>query len=249
MTILPGHVSYSSFSTWLECGWKYWLTRVENIKEPNTVYLTGGTAVHYATELYDHARIAGNDIDLDTLWNTAWSHILEIDSAIHGDPNDWFWIKSEKLEWWYTEGREMLGRWHELAEYGWRVKDNLIEHKMRIPIESTTVDMAVDRVMVDPEGSTVLVDIKTGASSQKHPMQLAVYAWALGKNGIKVDKAGFWEARTGNLTIWNIEHLHPERVEQIFNDFDKARQQNIFIPNFNNCARCGVLSSCKWLSK
>ena len=118
----------------------------------------------------------------------------------------------------------------------------------RRSIRDTVVKLAIDRVMTDFDGNRVLVDIKTGASSQKHPLQLAVYAWALDKQGISVDKAGFWDARSGHISLWNIDHLMPERVEEMFEGFDKARKTDIFLPNFNNCGRCGVLSHCKWLN-
>ena len=50
---LPAHVSYSALTTYLDCGWKYYLTRVEKLIEQPTWYLSGGSAVHTATELYD----------------------------------------------------------------------------------------------------------------------------------------------------------------------------------------------------
>lgn len=50
---LPPHVSYSALTTYLDCGWKYYLTRVERVKERPTWYLVGGSAVHTATEYYD----------------------------------------------------------------------------------------------------------------------------------------------------------------------------------------------------
>ena len=75
-----------------------------------------------------------------------------------------------------------------------------------------------------------------------------MYAWALQKQGISVDKAGFWDARTGHVSLWNLDYLHAERVEDIFNQFDKARKAEIFLPNLNNCGRCGVLSYCKFLN-
>ena len=82
---------------------------------------------------------------------------------------------------------------------------------------------------------------------QKHPLQLAVYAWALEKHGITVDRAGFWDARTGTVSQWNLEFLHSERVEDMLNTFDLARKSTIFLPNLSNCGRCGVISSCKFL--
>ena len=53
MNKLPEHISYSSFNTWLECGWKYKLTKMYEVPEKHAVWLTGGTAVHKATERFD----------------------------------------------------------------------------------------------------------------------------------------------------------------------------------------------------
>lgn len=50
---LPAHVSYSSLTTYLDCGWKYYLTRIMKAAEQPTWYLAGGSAVHTATEMYD----------------------------------------------------------------------------------------------------------------------------------------------------------------------------------------------------
>lgn len=48
-------LSYSGYSTLLECGEKFRLTRVEQIEEAPAWYLIGGSAVHSATEVYDRA--------------------------------------------------------------------------------------------------------------------------------------------------------------------------------------------------
>jgi hypothetical protein len=53
MSELPKHISYSSFNTWLECGWKYNLTKLHDVPEKYAVWFTGGSAVHKATERYD----------------------------------------------------------------------------------------------------------------------------------------------------------------------------------------------------
>ena len=142
----------------------------------------------------------------------------------------------------------MLERWTKFREAGWNIYEDFIEKQYVIPIGSTSVKMAIDRVMVDYDGNKVLVDIKTGASSQRHPLQLAIYAWALQKHGVSIDKAGFWDARTGHISTWNLEHLNPDRVEDMLGTFDKARKADIFLPNLNSCGRCGVISYCKWLN-
>lgn len=50
---LPVHISYSSLTTWLDCGYLYFLSRMTDAKEQPTWYLCGGSAVHTATEMYD----------------------------------------------------------------------------------------------------------------------------------------------------------------------------------------------------
>jgi len=243
MNSLPEHISYSSLSTYQECGWKYYLTKVEKHSEGHAVWFTGGSAVHKATEVYD---LEGGD--LETIWNNVWFQQVKEDEEANGDMSEWQFAKREDMSWWYGEGIWMLERWIKFRNSGWSIYKDFIEKEYEIPIEDTVVKMAIDRVMVDFEGKLVLLDIKTGASSQRHPLQLAVYAWALKKHGVIVDRAGFWDARTGHVTQWSLDNLHEDRIEDILNTFDKARKETIFLPNLSNCGRCGVISHCKYLT-
>lgn len=242
MNRLPEHISYSSFSTWQECGWKYKLTKVDQVGEGHAVWFTGGSALHKATEYYDLEGGKSEDI-----WNRAWFEQVKADEELNGDMSTWKFAKREDMSWWYGEGIWMLDKWIEFRK-GWKVYEDFIEKQYEIPIEDSTVKMAIDRVMVDPDGKRVLVDIKTGASSQRHPLQLAVYAWALAKQGVLVDSAGFWDARTGHVSLWNLTNLNAERVEDMLNTFDRARKSDIFLPNLNNCGRCDVMSHCKFVN-
>jgi len=249
MNELPKHISYSSFNTWQECGWKYNLTKLQGVPEKHAVWFTGGSAVHKATERFDKFDF-GKANNNDELWNDVWFNQIKEDEALHGDMKNWEFRSREDISWWYGEGMWMLDRWADFMhpDKGWSVYEDFIEKQYEIALGDTTVKLAIDRVLVDYDGNRVLVDIKTGASSQRHPLQLAVYAWALDKQGVSVDKAGFWDARTGSITTWNLEHLQPDKVESIFLGFDKARKADIFLPNFSNCGRCGVLSYCKWMN-
>ena len=249
MNKLPEHMSYSALNTYQECGQKYKITKMHEVQEPHAMWFTGGTAVHLATEYYDQRESLSTDSGyLDAIWNEAWFKTIEEDEAINGDMNTWNFKGREDVSWWYGEGRWMFERWATFRNAGWSVYKDFIEKKYEIPTEDSVVKMAIDRVMVDFDGNLVLLDIKTGASKQRHPLQLAVYAWALRKDGIDVDKAGFWDGRSGTISTWNLEHLNTERVEEIFNTFDKARKADIFLPNLSNCGRCGVISYCKYLN-
>ena len=50
---VPDHVSYSSLTTWLGCGYQYYLSRIQKVEEQPAVWSLGGSAVHLATENYD----------------------------------------------------------------------------------------------------------------------------------------------------------------------------------------------------
>lgn len=50
---MPVHVSYSQLTTWLDCGWKYYMSRIAKESEEGSWWLVGGSAVHKATEVVD----------------------------------------------------------------------------------------------------------------------------------------------------------------------------------------------------
>ena len=50
---LPSHVSYSAITTWLDCGFKYYLSRIEKINGEPSWWLVGGSSVHEASEAFD----------------------------------------------------------------------------------------------------------------------------------------------------------------------------------------------------
>lgn len=50
---LPAHTSYSSYNTFLLCGYQYYLGRVLGLPEDPSVWSVGGKAFHEATEMWD----------------------------------------------------------------------------------------------------------------------------------------------------------------------------------------------------
>lgn len=50
---VPEHISYSQLTTWIDCGWKYYLSRIEEVREEGSWWLVGGSSVHEATEEFD----------------------------------------------------------------------------------------------------------------------------------------------------------------------------------------------------
>jgi hypothetical protein len=51
----PDYLSYSQFDSMLTCGERYRLQKIEQVPEQPAWYLAGGSAVHEASEVIDHA--------------------------------------------------------------------------------------------------------------------------------------------------------------------------------------------------
>jgi ATP-dependent helicase/DNAse subunit B len=54
---LPEHISYSAFTTFVDCGYQYYLGRLLNKQEEPSVWSVGGSAFHLACELYDKENL------------------------------------------------------------------------------------------------------------------------------------------------------------------------------------------------
>ena len=53
MNQAPEHLSYSQFTTYLECGEKYRLNKIIQVDEDPSWWLAGGTAVHAGCDAVD----------------------------------------------------------------------------------------------------------------------------------------------------------------------------------------------------
>lgn len=58
----PGYLSYSQFSTYLECQYKWFLTRVLKVDEEPAVWLPAGTALHAAADSIDRELIREQEV-------------------------------------------------------------------------------------------------------------------------------------------------------------------------------------------
>ena len=54
---LPSHASYSQINTYLLCSYQYFLGKVKGNIEEESVWSTGGSAFHSATEMYDRENL------------------------------------------------------------------------------------------------------------------------------------------------------------------------------------------------
>ena len=223
---LPPHASYSSFTSYLQCGERYRLEKVVKIPETPAWWFLGGTAVHSATEAYD----LGTDLSVRELFLSFFEEEIARQKK-HSDVPEDEWRASGKptkanprkqdRDWWRNEGPVMVQAWIDWRQRsGWQVwttpdGDQAIELALNVEMGGIPVKMHIDRIMVTPAGQLVVVDIKSGASEPDNCNQLGLYACGVELAfGLRPSLGGYWMARKGETgQVWDLEHLTPALEE------------------------------------
>ena len=205
-------------------------------------------------------------IDLDKVWNDAWNAEIE-DIIKYQDPN--FDTKTlrqssrttkanpdgENAEWWYVNGRKFLDSWIAWRKgSGWNIWTTpqgvpAIELMMEIETGGVNLKGAVDRVFITPEKEIIVVDLKTGIRTPQSDLQLQVYACMLERaTGIRPDFGAYWMARQGGTsTPVRLNKFTLKKLDEMVSLFQKAREDNLYLPNFESCKMCSVQEYCYWV--
>jgi hypothetical protein len=114
--------------------------------------------------------------------------------------------------------------------------------------DNTLVKMVLDRVMVNPEGELIILDIKTGRNTPSSDLQLAFYAAGMEQTfGIRPRWGTYWMARQGGTGVpLDLDLVPTSTVEYLIKEFNRARKANLYIPNLTNCKMCSRTDYCKW---
>ena len=250
-TSMPTHISFSSMNDWLDCGHRYYLSRMtETTSEPQWMFV-GGSIVHSATETYD--RFGG---DLDEVWNSEWTKELDL-IVDQGHSIDSIKVNLnrtpyEDVTWWYDNGRKMLDRHVRFTSENevMTLPDGTpaIELDLTTTINGVEVKMFADRLTTSlVSGESSVTDIKTGRANPKVPLQLAFYRYGLKKKyGITVDWGSYWMVRTGKIVNMPLHMFTDEIIESLVGKFDLARKTGVFVPNLNACTYCSFKPSCEY---
>lgn len=201
---------------------------------------------------------------LDGVWKDTWDRVKSAHVASTGQESA-LWRKAgrttkanpdgEDEKWWLQEGRAMLNSWVQFRtnELGWQVwttpdGNPAIEISMTPHFAGIPVQMGIDRVMVTPDGELVIVDLKTGKYTPSSDLQLALYAVGMDKTfGIRPKYGTYWMARAGVTSpLVDLDFYKNNMIEKIIVDFDRARKDALFMPNYNHCKMCGFKVECEW---
>jgi len=256
------YISHSAMSTWLNCGWSYYLSRIQKVPENPSYWLVGGKSVHECTEWYDRMDLptgATNlNVDCRAVFVEYWQKNYEmVDNGMPFRASGKSTIKyphKEDTSWWLDNGPKMFHNWIE-----WRKQDNpympyqlsggdfAIETELNVEISGVLMKGFLDRLMVSPDGELTVIDIKTSTRAPIANTQLGTYAVMCEKvMGVRPTKGAYFMARTGELTTpVDLDHHTENRLGSHLRGFKIAIDNNIFIPQPGfMCGTCSVNHAC-----
>jgi putative RecB family exonuclease len=251
------YISHSAMSTWLNCGWSYYLTRIQNVPQNPSYWLVGGKAVHEATEIYDTTPLLHDQWDSRAVFTERWEENFKKDDngmpfraggrATKQYPN------KEDTTWWLDNGPKMVDFWIQFREVSGYMPYQIpsgsfaIETELSAEIGGVPMRGFLDRLMLAPGGELVVIDIKTSTKAPVASTQLGTYAILCEKLwGIRPAKGAYFMARTGELTEpVDLSHYTEPRLASQVKGFKIAVDNNIFIPQPGFlCGTCSVNHAC-----
>ena len=252
------YVSHSAMSTWLNCGWQYYLSRIQHVPEAPSWWLVGGKAVHKCTEIYD-IEFHGTDKVFETsnVFQDVWD--MEFAQSDNGMPfraggrATKAYPNKEDNTWWLAEGPKQVDTWIQWREEsGYEMfklpdGDIAVETELNYAIHGVQVKGYLDRLMVSPDGELTVIDIKTSAKEPATNTQLGIYAIMVEKMiGVRPSKGAYFMTRTGELSIPTGLDMYTEnRFGSWLKGFEIAIDNNIFIPAPGfMCGTCSVNNAC-----
>lgn len=195
------------------------------------------------------------------LWQDAWSQEIEgIDlatarvggRATKANPD------KEDAKWWSTAGPVWVDNYISWRKQNpdwkiWTAPDGnkAIELGLIPEVNGVPVKMVIDRVF-EVNGELVIVDLKTSQNQPTSSLQLGFYKLGLELTfGIPVKWGTYYMARSSNVApAVDLSEYTYERMEFLVEQFDKARKNQIFLPNTNSCQYlCGLTEFCQFSAK
>lgn len=248
------YISHSAMSTWLNCGWSYYLSRIQKVPENPSYWLVGGKSLHECTEIYDQNPDGFNPTES---FKQRWDENYRLaDNGMPfraGGKATKAYPNKEDASWWLDNGPKMVDFWMQFREnsgYQPYILSNgtpAIETELNVEIGGVAMKGFLDRLMVSPEGELIVVDIKTSSKPPVTYTQLGTYAIMCEKAmGIRPVKGAYFMARTGELTHpVELDHYTENRLATHVKGFKIAVDNNIFIPQPGfMCGTCSVNQAC-----
>lgn len=250
--------------SWYRCGKAYELERLTDMPALPAWWFVGGSCVHEVTEWWDRLLLATKLVSMNSVREYTLNKLDELVAAeierTGVQPENWLaagrWPKKNGYVWWRENAPLMVERYIKwrLAT-NWEVADFAgvpgIECDLLVSLSFGQFQGAPDRVFRLPSGQLVVLDVKTGSTTPKEPLQLGTYANLL-------QMLGFERPAWGVYAM--VKHEDPEELlsplvpldkyttsylEGIYGPGDAGIRLGAFAPNVGDaCRTCPVAKGC-----
>jgi putative RecB family exonuclease len=256
--------SVSQLTSFRECGYRFFLERVERVRQRPAAWFPQGTAVHRAAELWE---LTGRKMGLEeaqAVFSVAYEAEVGKYTAVTPRFDHWFasgpYGGAEDVERRYGIGLDQVAKYIAFYTEGKGADERPIrigdEPAIELAFETVIGDVPVrgyiDAVMTSPRRGTVVRDNKTGAKPGK-PLQLKVYDIALRQEyDVHADTGDFWMGKTGQTTRSPVKlaEIDDDEVASDFASMDEAVKREQFDPKPGAaCERCSVAHACPFVAR
>ena len=260
-------LSYSSVSSYTECGKRWELSRLHGL-DNSTYYATlMGTAVHYITEQFDLLGVghtgAVEEESTPEAFDLVFSRLVAQEQEAGADIKASGRVlksvgkgggpEKKNFDWCLTYGPKIVQSWID-----WRTTHSFsvwvnplsgepgVEVKCEGVLGGVPVVGYVDRVLVDAKGQLAVVDLKAG-NVPSSTGQLKTYVELLRQQGFDVSRAGFWSGMDGDVKEWaTFTPASKFLLGEWFGDARRGIEAGVFPanPGSNFCSSCSVREYC-----
>ena len=259
---MPKRLSYSSLSSYADCGEKWRLERGYKLNGATWYATLAGSAIHEVTEKMDLKELGLFDEEVPTFESEFRSRVnqerklgREIkpsgrklkENSLAGGPN------KKDFDWWLIYGPQFVQNWVDwkfLKSWTLAIMPDGspgIEVTVRQPMGGKEHLGFIDRVYVTPDGDLVIVDLKSG-NIPTSDLQLGSYGVGLWREyGLLAEWGTYWMASTGQLTMLkDLSQYSEEFIDAQYEMAWNGIQAGVFLPNVSSlCKGCGVQDYCR----
>ncbi|MEU2513763.1 RecB family exonuclease [Streptomyces syringium] len=248
--------SVSQTQQYEQCGWRYYLQRVERVVPRPAAWSHHGTAFHAAAEEYEKSGRTMEAEDVVQRFSDLYSEL--VDKSLDQEPDTDRWLAvgvsgGEDIERRYVLGQEHTARYVEWANNAqpliWITPANrpALELPFNVEIGGVTVRGFIDQLTVEPDGSLRVRDLKTGTMKSK--FQLEAYKVAVEQAyNAPVGLGDWYLAKRGGLSRpVKLDQVTEEAVGERFAAMDAGVKRGDFpaSPGFS-CRFCDVSHACSF---
>lgn len=263
------HLSYSTLDQWFSCPKKVQLAKIQKAPQLPAWWFAGGSAVHAATEEYDHWTLLDPvDRPKFSIKESFSEHFMgEVKEIEEKEPDRTKWRHAgpktapETYDAWMKLGPLLVGnyiKWRRSTDYVvWTAGADLVRSEVvgiEIDLSFTPpgcdreVKAYADRIFWSASlEQTHIIDLKTGTRGPTTPLQFGVYRAGLeALHGVVAVTGMAFMNREGKPgKAFTLAKYTPDYVGKLFGHLSRAVDAQVFPAHQgSSCRMCDVQESC-----